>query len=139
LSNCLKVELGRQTRSEQMRVADTLRRLGWTKESAQKQKDGKRRQVWVRPEQLEAEPEPQIGDTQPVHEQNEDFDDWEPALAPQLLQVGDRVVCKKEQGVITRLDGGEAFIEGKSFLDWVALSELTKIAAAVALNGTAGP
>lgn len=45
LTNCLEIEVGRQSRGDEMRVADCLKRLGW--QSVRKVHAGKRRRVWV--------------------------------------------------------------------------------------------
>jgi predicted P-loop ATPase len=148
LCNCLKVELARQTRSEEMRVTNTLRRLGWQKSTAKTQRDGKRRREWIRPEQPEVaeeatgrtpEPAQQNGDAQQTLNQWQSSDDWEPTPASQPFEVGDRVTCERGQGTITRIDGAEAFIEGESFLDWVKLSKLRPSSPSPALNGRGSP
>ncbi|UEX76818.1 hypothetical protein LMH63_12720 [Spiribacter halobius] len=45
----LKVETGKQSRPEQMRVGEVLRRLGWQRE--QRRRNGRRVYLYVRPEE----------------------------------------------------------------------------------------
>ena len=52
LTNCLEIEVGRQSRGDEMRVADCLKRLGW--QSVRKKYQGKRRRVWVQSAQASA-------------------------------------------------------------------------------------
>lgn len=47
LTSCLQIEIPRQERGQQMRIADILKQLGW--EQKTRHHDGKRQRVWIEP------------------------------------------------------------------------------------------
>lgn len=49
LENCLKLEISKQDKGAQMRVASILKQLGWTKPSGGRVHLGRRQKVWVAP------------------------------------------------------------------------------------------
>ena len=59
LTSCLEIDLGRQSRRDEMRVADCLKRLGW--QSTRKAHLGRRRRVWVNPDQPGTSPSNEVG------------------------------------------------------------------------------
>lgn len=58
LDRCLQIELARQDKSAQMRVADCLKQMGWSSPSGARVHNGKRQRVWVAPLEVEASTQP---------------------------------------------------------------------------------